>query len=256
VSSLQSGTVTFVFTDIAGSTELLKRLGDRYAEALADHRRIVRDAFRARGGEEIDTQGDAFFYCFGRARDAVAAAVAAQQALATHEWPDETELRVRMSIHTGEPVMGEEGYVGLDVHRAARICSAGHGGQVLLSSTTAALVSGAMPDGVRQVELGAVRLKDIDDPERVVQLQIDGLQASFPPLRTEKDEPLDFGERLSRKIQADVERRLELSLSGSTDEAVKGTARLVLLGLVPLAMLIGMVLLVIVVAVLLFQIVS
>jgi hypothetical protein len=161
-----------------------------------------------------------------------------------------------MSIHTGEPVMGEEGYVGLDVHRAARICSAGHGGQVLLSSTTAALVSGAMPDGVRQVELGAVRLKDIDDPERVVQLQIDGLQASFPPLRTEKDEPLDFGERLSRKIQADVERRLELSLSGSTDEAVKGTARLGLLGLVPLAMLIGMVLLVIVVAVLLFQIVS
>jgi hypothetical protein len=161
-----------------------------------------------------------------------------------------------MSIHTGEPVMGEEGYVGLDVHRAARICSAGHGGQVLLSSTTAALVSGAMPDGVRQVELGAVRLKDIDDPERVVQLQIDGLQASFPPLRTEKDEPLDFGEQLSRKIQADVERRLELSLSGSTDEAVKGTARLALLGLVPLAMLIGMVLLVIVVAVLLFQIVS
>ncbi len=256
MSSLQSGTVTFVFTDIAGSTELLKRLGDRYADALADHRRIVRDAFRARGGEEIDTQGDAFFYCFGRARDAVAAAVAAQQALATHEWPDGTELRVRMSIHTGEPVVGEEGYVGIDVHRAARICSAGHGGQVLLSSTTAALVSGAMPDGVRQVELGAVRLKDIDDPERVVQLEIDGLQASFPPLRTEKDEPLDFGERLSRKIQADVERRIELSFSGKPDEAVKGTARLALLGLVPLAMLIGMVLLVIFVAVLLFQIVS
>ena len=256
MSSLQSGTVTFVFTDIAGSTELLKRLGDRYADALADHRRIVRDAFHARGGEEIDTQGDAFFYCFGRARDAVAAAVAAQQALATHQWPEGTELRVRMSIHTGEPVMGEEGYVGLDVHRAARICSAGHGGQVLLSSTTAALVSGAMPEGVRQVELGAVRLKDIDDPERVVQLEIDGLQASFPPLRTEKEEPLDFGERLSRKIQADVERRLELSLSGATDEAVKGTARLALLGFVPLAMLIGMVLLVIVVAVLLFQLVT
>jgi class 3 adenylate cyclase len=145
VAVLHGGTVTFVFTDIAGSTELLKRLGDRYAEALSEHRRIVREAFRARGGEEIDTQGDAFFYCFARARDAVAAAVAAQRALAAHSWPDGAELRVRMSVHTGEPVEGEEGYVGIDVHRAARICSAGHGGQVLISASTAALVSGAMP---------------------------------------------------------------------------------------------------------------
>ena len=192
MTSLPGGTVTFVFTDIAGSTELLKRLGDRYAEALADHRRIVREAFGARGGEEIDTQGDAFFYAFGRARDAVAAAVAAQRALAAHAWPEGAELRVRMSIHTGEPVVGEEGYVGIDVHRAARICSAAHGGQVLLSATTAALVSGsAMPDGVSKHDLGDVRLKDMDEPERVVQLAIDGLPSSFPPLRSERQEPID-----------------------------------------------------------------
>ena len=133
-----------------GLDALLKRLGDRYAEALAEHRRIVREAFGSRGGREIDTQGDAFFYSFERARDAVAAAVAAQRALASHGWPDGEQLRVRMSIHTGEPVVGEEGYVGIDVHRAARICSAGHGGQVLLSATTAALVSGALPTESRR----------------------------------------------------------------------------------------------------------
>jgi class 3 adenylate cyclase len=225
VSGTQSGTVTFVFTDIAGSTELLKRLGARYADALADHRRIVREEFRSRGGEEIDTQGDAFFYGFGRARDAVAAAVAAQRALAAHRWPDGAELRVRMSVHTGEPVRGEEGYVGIDVHRAARICSAGHGGQVLLSQTTAALVTGgALPEGVRQVELGSVRLKDMDDPERVVQLEIEGLPASFPPLRTDQEEPMDFGDRLAERIKADVERRIELSLSGA-GEAPEGDFR-------------------------------
>ena len=240
MSTVQGGTVTFVFTDIAGSTELLKRLGDRYAEALADHRRIVREAFKARGGEELDTQGDAFFYCFARARDAVAAAVAAQQSLEAHSWPDGATLRVRMSVHTGEPVKGEEGYVGIDVHRAARICSAGHGGQVLLSRTTAALVSGALPEGVRQLDLGSVRLKDIDQPEQVVQLEIEGLQASFPPLRAADEEPIDFGERLSRKIHADVERRLEAALTGSTPQIdVKGTSGLVLLGLVPLVLVVA-----------------
>ena len=206
---LHGGTVTFVFTDIEGSTELLKQLGDGYAEALAEHRRLIRDAFGARGGQEVDTQGDAFFYCFERARDAVAAAVAAQRALAEHEWPGGTALRVRMSLHTGEPVVGEEGYVGIDVHRAARICSAGHGGQVLLSATTAALVSGALPDGVSKRDLGEVRLKDMEEAEHVTQLVIDGLPESFPPLRVEQEEPMDFGDRLARKIQADVERHIE-----------------------------------------------
>ena len=160
------GTVTFVFTDIEGSTKLLERLGERYAGALAEHRRLIRDAFAARGGQEMDTQGDAFFYCFERARDAVAAAVAAQRALVGHEWPDGAELRVRMSLHTGEPVVGEEGYVGIDVHRAARICSAGHGGQVLLSATTAALVSGAMPDGVSKRDLGRCASRTSTSPSR------------------------------------------------------------------------------------------
>jgi class 3 adenylate cyclase len=212
---LRGGTVTFVFTDIAGSTELLKRLGDRYAEVLSVHRRIVRDEFASRGGQEMDTQGDAFFYCFERARDAVAAAVAAQRGLAAHPWPDGAEVRVRMSVHTGEPVVGEEGYVGIDVHRAARICAAAHGGQVLLSATTAALVSGsAMPDGVSKHDLGDVHLKDIDEAERVVQLDIDGLPSSFPPLRAEQEEPMDFGEQLSRRIKAHVERQIEQSLAG------------------------------------------
>ena len=239
MTTLHGGTVTFVFTDIEGSTKLLERLGDRYAEALAEHRRILRDTFGSRGGREIDAQGDAFFYAFERARDAVAAAVAAQRALATHGWPDGEEVRVRMSVHTGEPVLGEEGYVGIDVHRAARICSAGHGGQVLLSATTAALVSGALPDGVTQVPLGDLRLKDLSRPERLVQLEIDGLPASFPPLRAGQEEPMDFGDRLAQKIKADVERRIELSLSGATPEAVKGTSRLALVGLIPLVMLVA-----------------
>jgi class 3 adenylate cyclase len=215
MTALPGGTVTFVFTDIAGSTELLRRLGDRYADALADHRSILREQFGSRGGREIDTQGDAFFFGFQRARDAVAAAVAGQRALAAHTWPDGAELLVRMSLHTGEPVVGEEGYVGIDVHRAARICSAGHGGQVLLSATTAALVAGGLPDGVQEVELGEVRLKDLDRPERVYQLAIDGLPRSFPPLRVDAEEPIDFGERLARKIKADVERRIEASLTGA-----------------------------------------
>lgn len=242
---LHGGTVTFVFTDIEGSTELLKRLGERYGEALAEHRRVIRDAFGARGGQEIDTQGDAFFYCFERARSAVAAAVAAQQALASYDWPDGQALRVRMSLHTGEPVVGEEGYVGIDVHRAARICAAGHGGQVLLSETTAALVSGALPDGVSKRDLGSVRLKDIDEPEHVTQLVIDGLPEDFPPLRVAEEEPLDFGERLAQKIRADVERRVELSLAGvdtGADAAVdagKAGTRLAFFGLVNLVLLVA-----------------
>jgi class 3 adenylate cyclase len=236
---LHGGTVTFVFTDIAGSTELLKRLGDGYAGVLAEHRRLIRDAFTARGGQEIDTQGDAFFFCFERARDAVGAAVAAQRALASHDWPDGADLRVRMSLHTGEPVVGEAGYVGIDVHRAARICAAGHGGQVLLSATTAALVSGALPDGVSKRDLGDVRLKDMDEPEHVTQLVIDGLPASFPPLKAEQNEPMDFGERLALKIQADVERKIEAGFAGETVGATKALTGLAVFGLVILVLFVA-----------------
>ena len=235
---LHGGTVTFLFTDIEGSTKLLERLGDRYAGVLTEHRRLIREAFDARGGQELDTQGDAFFFCFERARQAVAAAVAGQRALAAHEWPDATELRVRMSLHTGEPVVGEEGYVGIDIHRAARICAAGHGGQVLLSATTAALVSGTMPDGVSKRDLGEVRLKDIDAPEHVTQLVIDGLPESFPPLRVAQEEPMDFGDRLAQRIKADVERHVEASLAGSPVSPVRTTG-LALGGLVTLVLVVA-----------------
>ena len=134
---LPSGTVTFLFTDIEGSTKLLHELGsEAYAEALAEHRSVVREAFARHGGLEVDTQGDAFFVAFPRALDAVQAAVAAQRAQAAHPWPEGAAVRVRMGLHTGEPTAAVGRYVGLAVHRAARVGAAGHGGQVLLSETT------------------------------------------------------------------------------------------------------------------------
>ena len=121
---------------------------------------------------------------------------------------------MRMSLHTGEPVLGEEGYVGIDVHRAARICAAGHGGQVLLSATTAALVASRLPDGVGEVELGEVRLADLDAPERVFQLTIEGLPSEFPPLRTKQDEPLDLGAAIERRVEQFVAQSIEQALAG------------------------------------------
>ena len=150
---LPSGTVTFLFTDIEGSTKLLHELGDAYADALAEHRRALRAAFEAHGGVEVDTQGDAFFVAFGRAGDALAAAREGQEALA------EGPIRVRMGVHTGEPIVTEEGYAGLDVHRAARIAAVGHGGQVLVSQSTREL---AGADGLH--DLGDHRLKDLTAP--------------------------------------------------------------------------------------------
>jgi len=221
MAALPSGTVTFVFSDIEGSTALLKRLGDRYEEVLAEHRRLMREAFGARGGVEIDTQGDAFFFAFTRARDAVTAAVEAQRAHAEHEWPEGSTVRVRMGLHTGEPAVGSEGYLGLDVVRAARICTAGQGGHVLLSETTRALVGGSLPDGVSIFPLGERRLKDIDEPERVYELEIAGVAVSpaadavaapraAPAAPSEPGE--DFGARLAARIDAQVRRKVEESL--------------------------------------------
>ena len=166
---LPSGTVTFLFTDIEGSTRLLDELGDAYAEALAEHRRQLRAVFERHGGIEVDTQGDAFFVAFARASDALAAAAESQRVL------EDGPIRVRMGVHTGEPTVTEEGYVGIDVHRAARIAAAGHGGQLLVSQTTYDLAAdGALRD------LGEHRLKDLSAPERLYQLGAD----DFPPLRT------------------------------------------------------------------------
>ena len=185
MAELPTGTVTFLFTDIEGSTRLLKHLGEEYGSLLREHQRILREAADTHGGREIDTQGDSFFFVFARANAALGAAVVAQRALAEHAWPEGGQVRVRMGLHTGEPVVGDERYVGLGVHRAARIGAAGHGGQVLLSNATRELVEDEA-GGVSVRELGSYRLKDIDRPERLFQLDIEGLQTEFPPLKADK----------------------------------------------------------------------
>ena len=185
VHELPAGTVTFVFTDIEGSTSLLKQLGrDRYDEVLAEHTQLLRAAFAAHEGRVVDTQGDSFFVAFRTAADALAAAVDAQRDLAAHSWPEGVEVKVRMGLHTGEPKLGGERYVGLGVHRAARIGAAGHGGQVLLSSTTKELAEEELPPGVTIRDLGERRLKDMDQPQRLFQLVVDGLQSEFAQLNT------------------------------------------------------------------------
>ena len=186
---LPTGTVTFLFTDVEGSTELVGRLGDAYSAAMADHRRILREAVAASNGQEVDARGDEFFAAFQRTRDAVTAALAGQRNLAEHEWPGDTPLRVRVGIHTGEPLLGESGYEGLDVHRVARICAAGHGGQVLVSQTTRNLLeAGQVPEAEFQ-DLGEHELRGLPRPERIFQVLAPELPAKFPPLRTENIQP-------------------------------------------------------------------
>ena len=190
MADLPSGAVTFVFTDIEGSTRLVRQLRGRYAEALAEHQRLVRAAFTGHGGHEIDTQGDAFFYAFGSAHEAVLAAVEAQRALSGHPWPDESELKVRIGVHTGPAEPADGRYTGLAVHRAARICAAGHGGQILVSQATQSLIEDEEEHlAVSLRDLGDQRLKDIDRPVRLYQVVAPGLATDFPPLRGEADEP-------------------------------------------------------------------
>jgi WD40 repeat protein/class 3 adenylate cyclase len=184
LAELPSGTLTFLFSDIEGSTRLLRRLRDRYAEVLSDHRTIMRAAFAEYGGEEMGTEGDAFFVAFRRASDAIGAAVAVQRALTAHEWPDGQELRVRMGLNTGEPGVEEEGYFGLGLHLTARICSAAHGGQVLVSQSTCSICADDDLPGIGMRDMGEHLLKDFDRPERLFQLVIDGLPSDFPAIRT------------------------------------------------------------------------
>jgi class 3 adenylate cyclase len=215
MAALPGGTVTFLFTDIEGSTRLLQELGDDYGDVVRDHRLLLREHLGDKGGTEVDTQGDAFFYSFTRARDAVAGAVAAQRALAAHSWPRGSEVRVRMGLHTGEPSVGDEGYLGLDVVRAARICSAGHGGQILLSETTRALLGNDLPEGVSVVDLGQQDLKDVQH-ERIYQLAIDGDQ-SFPPLKTHA--PKSASDELGDRIERHVEEMIARSFNPAKSEA-------------------------------------
>jgi predicted ATPase/class 3 adenylate cyclase len=191
VATRPTGTVTFLFTDIEGSTRLLHDLGDRYKDALENHRRLLREAFDRHEGYEVDTQGDAFFVAFARAQDALQSAAEGQRALAAHRWPDGRQLRVRMGVHTCEATATEEGYVGIGVHRGARVASAGHGGQVLVSQATRELIDeGSDSLGVR--DLGEHRLKDLTQPQRLYQLVADGLELEFPALKTLENRPTNL----------------------------------------------------------------
>jgi predicted ATPase/class 3 adenylate cyclase len=185
LSALPTGTVTFFFTDIEGSTRLLQELGaSRYAMLQAEYRQLLRAAMTAHGGHEVDSQGDSSFSVFAIASSAVAAAVAAQRAMAAHPWPAGTMVRIRMGLHSGTAQVAGERYIGLDVHRAARIAAAGHGGQVLLSLTTRDLVEHELPAGAALRDLGAHRLKDLQRPEHLSQVVLSDRPNDFPPLNT------------------------------------------------------------------------
>jgi WD40 repeat protein/class 3 adenylate cyclase len=186
MADLPAGRVTFLFTDVEGSTRLLRALGDSYANVLTEHRRLLRASFVRHGGVEVDTQGDSFFIVFSDPSEALLAAAEAQHALFAHGWPD-GELRVRMGLHTGEPLVADGHYVGIDVHRGARIAAAAHGGQVIVSERTSALVDGGNESVFTLRDLGLHNLKDLPEPERLFQLVLDGLPGSFPPLQVQEE---------------------------------------------------------------------
>lgn len=185
MSDLPTGAVTFLFTDIEGSTRLVKQLRERYGDVLGEHQRLLRAAFAAHRGHEIDTQGDSFFVAFASARDALLAAVDGQRSLLAHEWPDGVQIKVRMGLHTGQAVAAGGRYTGLAVHRAARIGAAGHGGQILVSQATQTLLEDEEEDlEVFLSDLGDRQLKDLDRPVRLYQAVADGLPSEFAPIRS------------------------------------------------------------------------
>jgi predicted ATPase/class 3 adenylate cyclase len=189
LADLPTGTVTFLFTDIEGSTRLLQSLGDRFPAVLKEHHELLRASIKEAEGQEVSTEGDSFFVVFPTASQAIRASVAMQRALAEHPWPGDTTVRVRMGMHTGEGALEGGTYVGLDVHRAARISSAAHGGQILLSGATKGLVEQGLPAGVGLRDLGPHRLKDLLDPEHLFQLTIEGLPSDFPTVRSLEARP-------------------------------------------------------------------
>jgi len=178
VSALPHGTVTLLFTDVEGSTRLVHELGDDYEHVLEDHRRLVREAISASHGFEVDCRGDEFFVVFREADEAARAALQVQEALSAHAWPADAAVRVRTGLHTGTPSVRPEGYFGMDVHRAARICQAGHGGQILLSEPTRRALDGDH----RLQDLGVHELRGLPEPEQIYQLTVPGLPDRFPPL--------------------------------------------------------------------------
>lgn len=213
----RTDTVTLLFTDIEGSTRMLAHLGDGYADVLAASMQILRSATEERDGWECGTQGDAFYAAFHRAHDGFGAAVEAQRRLAAYPWPDGVAVRVRMGLHTGDVLTTDSGYVGMEVHRAARICSAAYGGQILVSDAVRALVGGDLPPGVSLRDVGSHRLKDLVRPQRLFQVEADGLRADFPALRTLDSVP----NNLPRAITSFVGRERETAEITTSLEAAR-----------------------------------
>jgi YVTN family beta-propeller protein len=196
MAEMPRGAVTFLFTDIEGSTRLVKQLRESYGEVLDEHQRLLREAFEAHRGYEVDTQGDSFFIAFSSARDALLAAVEGQLALLNHPWPDGVRIKVRMGLHTGQAVVSGGRYTGLAVHRAARIGATGQGGQILVSQATQTLVEDEEEDlHIHLQDLGEQRVKDLDRPVRLYQANADGLPAEFAPPRPAPESPLPFWRR-------------------------------------------------------------
>src|SRR5262245_14803496 len=214
--TLPTGTVTFLFTDIEGSTRLMQEVGERYVKAQADHHEILRAAFTGSRGRELRTEGDSFFCVFESAVDACDAAAQAQRDFAAHQWPAGVSLRVRVGMHTGEaPLVGNE-YIGLDVHHAARVAAAAHGGQVVVSETTRALVDEHLSGGLSLRDLGTHRLKDLARPERLFQLVITGAPDQFPPLRTLDSAPNNLPTQLTSFVGRDQDVAEARRLLGGT----------------------------------------
>jgi class 3 adenylate cyclase len=187
VSSLPTGFVTFLLTDIEGSTAILTRLGDRYADVLRRVRHIVRTIVARTGGSEVDSRADEYFAAFPRAADAIRAAVQIQLALAERSWPQGVECKLRIGVHSGKPTLTESGYIGLSVHAAARVCSTAHGGQIVVSGETEAAARSSLPPGVRLRSLGEHRLPGLTNLQALFQVEADGLAGDFPPIRTGPD---------------------------------------------------------------------
>jgi class 3 adenylate cyclase len=184
LASLPTGTVTFLLTDIEGSTRVLELLGDGYAGVLRDARSLIRNAVRRNGGQTVDARADEYFAVFERPAAAIQAAIELQRTMVERSWPNGLELRVRAGVHTGRPALTDDGYVGIAVHTVARVASVAHGGQILVSGKTRTAVQGSVPPGVRLRSLGRQRLAGIAQPETLYQVNANGLADRFPPPRT------------------------------------------------------------------------
>jgi class 3 adenylate cyclase len=208
MSDLPAGTVTFFFTDVEGSTKLLAALGAGYRDAMHEHRRLLTEGVEGAGGIVYGFFGDAVSAVFGTAAEAVEAATTSQRTFAAASWPDDAEIRIRIGIHTGDAIVESDEYLGLDVHRTARICAAAHGGQVLLSETAYGSL-GALPHGVAFRDLGAHQLKDLPEPDQLFQLQIAGLRNDFPSLRVAAESAATQSSGSPRRLAAALQQAVK-----------------------------------------------